>query len=190
MTKDDRGEMYSELFKGVAADSVVVPLSKEVLDQARALAQENGWSEEEAFQIIFANGLFCLLGERRLNGLDGSETDLAAEVKRLTTELMEAQSKYAVMKFRAYTLEQDNQTLVFQNTGLRAENKMAMSRLDKFREDEEELRAKIRSLELENQRMRQQLLLLESPAQVRPVRRGYTRRMVQWLGRLVGRKTP
>jgi hypothetical protein len=181
--KGEGREMYAGLFKGMATDTVRVPLSKEVLDQARTLAQENGWSEEEAFQIIFANGLFYLLGRRRRVGLDGHDADLAAEVKRLTTELIDMQGKYAVMKFRAFTLQQDNQTLEFQNTGLRLENGMAMSRLDKFREDEELLRAQLRLLQEDNERLRERLGVLEGSIEVPPPGPSLVRRVLPWLRR-------
>lgn len=174
-------EMYADLFTGMESDAVQMSLSKDVLDQARKLAEENGWSEEEAVQIIFANGLFYLLEQQRLAGLDGQGPDLAAEVRRLTAELMDLQSKYAVMKFRAFTLQQDNQTLQFQNTGLRAENGMAMSRLDKFREDEELLRAELRRIQQENDQLCRRLALLEGEIEVPPTRPSLIRRLLPWL---------
>jgi len=179
--KSEGREMYADLFKGMKSDAVQMSLSKEVLDQARKLAEENGWSEEDASQIIFANGLFYLLGQRCLAELDGHDADLAAEVKRVTRELIDMQGKYAVMKFRAFTLQQDNQTLEFQNTGLRAENGMAMSRLDKFREDEELLRAQLRLLQQEREQLRQRLDVVEGAVEVPPTRPGLLRRLLPWL---------
>lgn len=180
--KDEKREMYAGLFSGMEADSVQVSMSKDVLDRARMLAEENAWSEDEAAQIIFANGLFYLLGQRCLHSPNGDNRDLAEEVRRLTAELMDMQSKYAVMKFRAFSLQQDNQTLEFQNTGLRAENGMAMSRLDKFRKDEETLRAQIRLLQQDNERLRERLAILEGSTEV-PSRRSLVRRVLPWLRR-------
>lgn len=178
--KSEGREMYADLFTGMESDAVQMSLSKDVLDQARKLAEENGWSEEEALPIIFANGLFYLLGRQRLAGLDGHDPDLAAEVRRLTAELMDIQSKYAVIKFRAFTLQQDNQALEFQNTALRVENGMAVSRLDKFREDEEALRADLSRQRTENEQLRQRLGLSQ-PVAVARTPPSLFRRLLPWL---------
>jgi|FLYL01.1.fsa_nt_gi hypothetical protein len=173
-------EMYSSLFEGMAAETVKVGLSNEVLEQVRRLAEENGWAEEEALRIILANGLFYLLGEQRLAELNLRDSELGVEVTRLTAELMDAQSKYAVMKFRAFTLQQDNQALEFQNTALRVENGMAMSRLDKFREDEELLRAELRRLQNENEQLRRRASALAEPAEAPSSRPSLVRRLLPW----------
>lgn len=160
---------------------IEIRIHSEMLKEANRLIGENGWEVDEGLRIIFANGLFYLLGRRRLEGLDGGQADLAEEVKRLTAELMDMQSKYAVMKFRAFTLQQDNQTLEFQNTGLRGENRMAMSRLTKFREDEQALTAELSRLRAENERLRQRLGLVEGDATLPRPRPSLVRRLLPWL---------
>jgi hypothetical protein len=54
---DDTREMYAELFKGVSATTVEVPVLEETLRNATALIEQEKWNETEGLQIIFANGL-------------------------------------------------------------------------------------------------------------------------------------
>lgn len=181
MKKDDGREMYADLFEGVSPASIQVPVLQEVANQARKLAEENGWSEEDAFQILFAHGLYYLLGERRLQGSDGQDAHAVAEVKRLTAELMDMQSKYAVMKFRAYTLNEAKQNLEWNLVALETENRWSGERLKMFREDEELLRAEVSRLSTENEELRQRLAVLEGTAPPPLPRPGLVRRFLQRL---------
>lgn len=180
----DEEEMYSGLFLGMATETVELSLSNEMVAQTQELAKENGWDEDEAYRIVFANGLAYLSGQRRLRGLEGVLDDGAAvtgELKRLLSELMDVQSKYAVMKFRAFTLDQAKQVLEFNVTGLRGENRLSAWRLQKFREDEELLRTEIARLKEENERLRGLLGHID-PEENTP-RQGLMRRLLPWLRR-------
>lgn len=177
--KGDSGEMYKDLFQGVAQATVSIPLLQEHLEQANTLIRANGWSDEEGLRIIFINGLRYLVGQAYLNALGGDESTLAQEIQRLTSELMDVQSKYAVMKFRAYTLDQAKQALEMNVTGLEAENRLSASRLWKFHADEEILRNQIRELQAENQRLAQQVAALKGEADPPSRPGGALRRMLQ-----------
>ena len=157
-------------------ETVQVTLPRQLLQQALALARENRWSDDEAFRIVFAYGVSYLLGERRLGEAMARDDDLAQEVRRLTDDLMTMHSMYAVMKFRAFTLEQEKQVLEFRVTGLEGENRMSAWRLAKFRQDEEALRAEIATLEAENRRLREQLAG-QKPAPAPQSRRGLLGRL-------------
>jgi hypothetical protein len=146
-------------------ETVHFTVPRDLLRKALALAQENRWSDDEALRIVFAYGVSYLLGERRLREAMARDHELAQEVQRLTDELMTMHSMYAVMKFRAFTLEQEKQALELRIAGLEGENRMYAQRLAKFRQDEEALRAEIatlegekRRLEAENRRLREQLM--------------------------------
>jgi len=160
----DTREMYADLFKGASTVTIEVLLLKETLRDAKPLIDEQKWSEQEGLQIIFANGLYYLRGERQLQHLPAGTDGLAAEVERLTTELMDMHSKYAVMKFRAYTLNEAKQALEFNVTGLETENRWSTARLWQFRADEERMQKELEALRAENQRLRQRLAQLEAPA--------------------------
>jgi SMC interacting uncharacterized protein involved in chromosome segregation len=155
--------MYADLFKGASTVTIEVALLEETLRDAKRLVEEQKWSEQEGLQIIFANGLYYLRGERQLQDLPAGTDGLAAEVERLTTELMDMHSKYAVMKFRAYTLNEAKQALEFNVTGLETENRWSTARLWQFRADEERMQKELEALRAENQRLRQRLAQLEDP---------------------------
>jgi len=160
---DDTREMYAKLFKGVSATSVQVPLLEETLSKAKALIEQEKWDEQEGLQIIFANGLYYLRGERTVGRLSCDHDALAREVERLTEELMDVHSMYAVMKFRAYTLSEAKQALEFNVTGLEVENRWSTARLWQFRADEEQMQKELEALHVENERLRQRLAQLEAP---------------------------
>ena len=160
---DDTREMYAELFKGVSATTVQVPLLEETLSKARALIEQEKWDEQEGLQIIFANGLYYLREERSLGKLSCDHDALAREVERLTRDLMDMHSMYAVMKYRAYTLSEAKQGLEFNVTGLEVENRWSTSRLWQFRADEERMQKELDALRAENERLLQRLAQLEAP---------------------------
>jgi chromosome segregation ATPase len=155
--------MYADLFKGTSATTVEVPLLEETLRDARALIEGEKWDEQEGQQIIFANGLYHLRGERSLGRLSCDHDALAREVERLMEELMDMHSKYAVMKFRAYTLNEAKQALEFNVSGLDTENRWSTARLWQFRADEERMQNELEALHAEDRRLRQRLAELEPP---------------------------
>jgi len=157
-------EPDADLFKDAKTIMVEMAILEETYRDALALIKENNWDELEGLQIVFANGLYYLRGEKQLSGLGREREDVEREVQRLSAELIDMYSKYAVMKFRAYTLNEAKQTLEFNVTGLNTENRWSTARLKKFREDEEELRRELEALRTENERLRQRLLQFEGPA--------------------------
>lgn len=175
-------EMYSELFKDTATTLVEIRALAETIKEAHELIGENGWEVDEGLRIIFANGISYLRGHKRVEGLEGLGGAAALEVKRLTTELMDAQSKYAVMKFRAYTLDQAKQALEFNIVALETENVWSGERLKMFRDDEELLRAELRTVKAEREELRQRVALLGAPPSV-PARRGLLRTLLPLFGR-------
>ena len=172
-------EMHSELFDDASTTLIEVRVLGETLREANHLIGENGWKVDEGLRIIFANGLYYLRGQKRIEGLDGYESGLAAEVERLSKELMDMQSMYAVMKFRAFSLEQAKQTLEFNVVGLEGENRWSGERMKKFREDEELIRAEVDRLRQENEQLRQRLSVLEGTAEPPPPETGLVRRLLR-----------
>ncbi len=183
VSQDASREMYSHLFDGARTCEVQLRALDERYSQAMALCRENDWPEQEGLLIIFANGLHYLRGEKYLQGLDDSPDHLATEVKRLTDELMNVQSMYSVMKFRAYLLNQDNQALEFQNTALKTENRWSGARLRQFREDEELLRVELAKVKQESEQLRKQLAVLEGTAEPAPPEPGFAQKLLRRLGR-------
>ena len=160
---DDTREMYANLFKGVSATTVEVPLLEETLRNATALIEQEKWDDTEGLQIIFANGLNYLRGNQSLRTLNCNDEPLAREVERLSRDLMDMHSMYAVMKYRAYTLSEAKQALEFNVTGLEVENRWSTSRLWQFRADEEQMQKELEALRGENERLRQRLAQFQAP---------------------------
>jgi len=169
--------MYQRLFEGAAAAQVSIALLEDEVRRAEELIRANGWQREEGMHILFANGLAYLEGTARLRQAEGSD-GTTAELERLTRELIDMQSKYAVMKFRAFTLDQAKQALEMNVTGLEAENRASGRRIWKFRADEEQLKNEIRQLRAENERLRQEAGVLRGEIDPTSARPGVLRRVL------------
>jgi hypothetical protein len=72
----------------------------------QATIVENGWETDDGLRYLLAAGLAYAQGQARMAALNHPDADLAAEVKQLWTERMQTESRYAVMKFRAFSFMQ------------------------------------------------------------------------------------
>ncbi|HLI28640.1 MAG TPA: hypothetical protein VKZ60_16345 [Chloroflexota bacterium] len=127
-------EPYAHLFDGVAAREVRLRLLEETYQQARALIDAQGWAEawgEDAFLIIFAHGLAHLRAELAREHDQGQGP--ADEMARLRAAWMAAEAQYAVMKFRAYTLTEENRRLRWSLTAAERQRALAEQRLTQLR---------------------------------------------------------
>jgi len=84
----------------------------ETLAEVRNMAEIEGWTEQEALRIIFSYGLGFLKGEEAAYDMEraGLKTD-KEKIDYLLRELVRVEGRYAAMKFKAFGLERDNQTL-------------------------------------------------------------------------------
>jgi len=147
----------SNLRKQASGASIEVSLLAEQLAAAIELIRSNGWGDEEGYQIIFLNGLHFLLGEKGLQALDCDHDSLSGEVERLTRELMEYQSMYAAMKYKAFTLSEEKYVLEGNVSGFEASDRFATRTIKRFRQENETLKSRIRQLEEEIAMLRQDL---------------------------------
>jgi hypothetical protein len=152
---------------GASRATIAISVLAEDLERARRLIDENRWEEEEGYLIIFVSGLHFLLGDRSLQALDCDHDSLGREVERLTRELMDYQSMYAAMKYKAFTLSEEKYVLEGNVSGLEASDRFSIARLRMFRRDEEALRARLVELEEENARLRQDLGVDETAIRLR-----------------------
>jgi hypothetical protein len=109
-------EMERDFFQGAQPVTVSVELLGETLEEAREVFAANGWTEAEGLRIVMTAGIGKLKTAPTL-----SDDDLASPdtVKGLSDRMMQLESLYAVMKYRAFHLMKDNQTLEIQNNALR-----------------------------------------------------------------------
>ena len=181
--RDDLEHERKRLQEGVSVRTVQLDILEETYQSAMSLAEGNGWSEAEALRIVFANGLAFLAAEASLSKVQRSDVPQEAleDMNRVVRQLLEESSRYASLKFKAYRMSQDNQTLSMREAGLRGELELAKHRLTLFRQDEEVLKQRLSALEAENTTLQQKLASLEPTAQGEKAPMG--RR--PWLSRLL-----
>ena len=109
-------EMERDFFQGAQPVKVEVELLEETLEEARRVFAANGWTDAEGLRIVMTTGIGKLKSEQTL-----SDDTLASPdtVKGLSNRMMQLESLYAVMKYRAFHLMKDNQILEIQNNALR-----------------------------------------------------------------------
>jgi hypothetical protein len=161
--RDDWEQERERLQEGVSARAVQLELLEETYQAALSLAEDNGWSETDALRAIFVNGLAFLAGEASLSRIQRSDLpqDALEDLNRVVRQLLEESSRYASLKFKAYRMSQDNETLSMRESGLRGELELAKHRLTLFRQDEEILKQRLSALEAENATLRRRLAMLE-----------------------------
>lgn len=109
-------EMERDFFHDAETVKVEIEVMKETMDEARKVFASNGWDEAEGLRIALTTGIGKLMTDQTL-----SDDALASPdtLKGLSDRMMQLESLYAVMKFRAFHLMKDNQTLEIQNNALR-----------------------------------------------------------------------
>ena len=116
--------MYEGMFDGVKTRTVEIKLLEETYQQALELAESNGWPPEEALLTIFAHGLAQLRAAAATDGPDGDS---------LRAELMRLEGMYSVMKFRAFTLTEENQRMRMALTAYRQEHPALVRLVEQLR---------------------------------------------------------
>jgi hypothetical protein len=111
-------EMERDFFQGAEVVKVEVAVLRETLEEAKRVFAANGWSEEEGLRIALTLGMGMgkLKAEQALSDESLAPLDTPGG---LSDRLMQLDSLYAVMKYRAFHLMKDNQTLEIQNAALR-----------------------------------------------------------------------
>jgi hypothetical protein len=147
------------LLDSTMVQEITLSVLQDLVQQAHEFAAERDCSEDEAFRLILGYGLAYLRGEASLRRIERADTpDKAlAEAQESTRQMMEEATHAAALKFQAYRLAEDNQVLEMRNNAMTNELLMARNRMSIFREDEDRLKARIRDLEVENQRLRAML---------------------------------
>jgi len=116
----------------------------------KQLAEEQGWDEEKSLRFLIDKGLADFQTERLL----GTESN---DEKTLLRRLADCEGRYSAMKFRAFSLERDNQTLQFKVAGLEGSVEM-------WKSWSEQVKQRLFELSQENQSLRDQLSQLETKA--------------------------
>jgi len=138
-------DSVEEILERTRTREITVSILEETYQQGEELIQENGWGDE-GWRIILAHGIGSLRSRDRFMAME--------DRARLIHQLAELESMYAVMKFRAYMLTKDNQTLTFNVNGLRAQVDTSSIVLESQRREIAALKAEIAALQQEVARLR------------------------------------
>ncbi|MDH7487938.1 MAG: hypothetical protein QHH80_00300 [Anaerolineae bacterium] len=109
-------EMERDFFRGAEVIQVAISILRETLEEAKQVFAANGWTEEEGLRIALTLGLAKIKTDQVISDDSLASLDTPGG---LSDRLMQLDSLYAVMKYRAFHLMKDNQTLEIQNAALR-----------------------------------------------------------------------
>ena len=136
--------------------SVEVRMPADIKQEAETIVERESWGEEGLLRI-FATGLAYLKGERQVSEISEAALDpeRRMDAQRAVKLLLDESSRFATLRFKAYRMAEDNQTLSMRAIGWQRDAEMLSARVKTFREDEDRLKARIRELEYETERLRQ-----------------------------------
>ncbi len=165
----------------VSIETVTIEVLSETLAKLLTLAREKGWPEDEALRMAFTEGVAYIEGDLVLRGAERADLpeNVVEEFTKTARQMMEEATHAAAMKFQAYRLAEDNKVMEMHENALKNTVLMQQNRMNIFREDEEKLKARIRDLESENQRLRTSLPDADSTLKVAAKKR---RRLLRFLG--------
>jgi len=153
--------------------SVDIRMPRDVKEEAETIVAENGWGEEGLLRV-FATGLEFLKGEKQVSEISAAalDPDKREDAQRAVRLLLDESSRFATLRYKAYRMSEDNQTLSMRAVAWQRDAEMLAERVKTFREDEARLKARIVELESETERLREYAVApIERPIE-RPARRG------------------
>lgn len=157
-------EMYTDLFDGTRVRTVNLELLEESYQRAMKLALANGWPEDEALLTVFAHGLATLTFE-------GREAEGHDDVESLRRRLMSLDGMYSVMKFRTFTLTQENQRMAMALSAYQQEHPALMRLVERLRAELEDAKRASRTEETDAAPPQSRNIPPESETQTRPLAR-------------------
>lgn len=114
-------QFRQDFFPNTEKHTLTFDILSDDWETLQALFVENDWTPEDSLRYVLAAGLAFLQGQAHLAELSHPQADLAAEVKRLQNERMRVESRYAVMKFRAFNFMQAVKLLEMKLNACRSE---------------------------------------------------------------------
>src|SRR4051812_35449745 len=131
------------------ASSVVVQveLLKENYDEILRVIEANEWELEEGLNTMLLSGLGLQRGTVLLDQVNDmaahGDAHASKRVDDIVRELAAYHSMYSVMKFKAFKLYKLNQTLAFNNSGLRAQEVMWQEWAERMRNERDQLNSEL-----------------------------------------------
>ncbi len=143
---------------------VTIDLTSELVDQIKAVAQEQNWPRGEAFVALLALGLGALEEEKVRCLMERDDPPARDEVEVLLRCIRQMEMRYAVMKRRLWDFLKAYQTASLADGALRAEVTGLRNLVESLRAERDALRERVTALEV-------MLEGREAPAVASPERR-------------------
>jgi hypothetical protein len=142
-------DFQAEYYPG-GMTKITMTITAELAGQVKALAEQRGWPEADAYVAMLASGVGAL-HEARARALLAEESETAQdELDLLVKRMRQMEIEYAVMKFRAWDYLQAYQAAAMSQGALvnRADGLSLV--VDRLRAENDALKEQIRKLEGEN----------------------------------------
>ena len=134
-------------FDAASPVTVNVEILKESYDELLHVIEANEWTLEEGLTTVLLAGIGMQKGLLYLDEVSAmaahGDAHAGKRVDDIVQELAAYHSMYSVMKFKAFKLYKLNQTLEFNNAGLRAQEVMWQEWADRMREERATLNAEL-----------------------------------------------
>ncbi|MEO8287188.1 MAG: hypothetical protein ABI670_12245 [Chloroflexota bacterium] len=135
------------VFDATSTVTVEVEILQESYDEILRVIEANEWENEEGLTTILLAGLGLQKGLVHLDTVNGmvarGDAHASQRVDEIVQELAAYHSMYSVMKFKAFKLYKVNQSLEFNNAGLRAQEDMWQEWAERMRNERSDLNAEL-----------------------------------------------
>lgn len=122
-----------DFFKGAQLEHIEFDLLNDQWEALKAEFSENEWPVEEGLRYILAAGLRVIQNENTLDDNKIDKLDPLIEIKKLQSERMRLDGRYAVMKYRTYQFMQAVQVLQWKLNAAKTEMEGLKQLIQKLR---------------------------------------------------------
>lgn len=127
--------------------NITMTITAEMASQIKALADQQGWPEADAYVAMLASGIGALK-EARAREMLAEDSDTARdELDLLVKQMRQMETQYAVMKFRTWNFLQAYQASTMSRGALENRASGLALVVDRLRTENDELRNRVRQLE-------------------------------------------
>lgn len=161
--------------------SITMSITAEMAAQIKALAEQQGWPEADAYVATLASGIGAFKEARARDLLQEDSETARDELDLLVKRMRQMETQYAVMKFRTWNFLQAYQASAMSQGALENRATGLALTVDRLREENEQLKQRLARLEAELAGQ----MTLAAPAETperskRPVWRSI-RSLAEWL---------
>lgn len=127
--------------------SITMSITAEMAGQVKALAEQQGWPEADAYVATLASGIGALK-EAKARALLGEDSEMARdELDLLVKQMRQMETQYAVMKFRTWNFLQAFQASAMSQGALVNQAEGLSLVVDRLRAENEVLAARLRQVD-------------------------------------------